>query len=227
MGRLIGMLGALFAYFCIATVLTATILGVYGLASGKLGPKQVEQIAAVLHGVDLTARGAASSDAKDKPKSEQPSFEAVTERRAMRWQEFELREKIVQDTLNELRTLQVALAKEKDRFAKFAEAFQHGLNEQEQKAQDEGRRAFQALVENMKPKQAKEQLLLQYKAGKTDVVVETFRDMEEAKRAKIIAEFKDTTDAQILADILDRIRRNPKQTLIEQTRQKVNTPDSH
>jgi len=221
MGRLIGMAGALLAYFCVATVLAAALGLGYALASGAIGNKQLEQMLALLHGVDLVPADAARKDAEGVARQEQPSLDAIAEARAIKSRDLELREKILQDAVSELKKLQLALEAEKDRFEKFRISFRHQLDEEAKSAEQQGLREFQSLVESMKPKQAKEQLLLKHKAGSINLVVEVFRGMEEAKRAKLIAEFKTPEESQVLSEILEKIRLHPKLPLIEDTRRSI------
>jgi hypothetical protein len=221
MGRLIALAGALFAYFCVATVLAVALGLGYALTTGALGEKQLEQMLALLHGVDLVPADAARKAADGAARVEQPSLEAIAEARAVKSRDLELREKILQDAVSELKKLQLALEAEKDRFEKFRISFHAQLNDEAKAAQLQGLREFQSLVENMKPKQAKEQLLLKHKAGSLDLVVDVLRGMEEAKRAKIIAEFKSAEESQVLSEVLEKIRVSPKLPLIEDTRRSL------
>jgi hypothetical protein len=221
MGRLIGMAGALLAYICVATVLAAALGLGYALSSGAIGQKQLEQMLALVHGVDLVRADAARKDAADGARQEQPSLEAIAEARAVKSRDLELREKILQDAVSELKKLQLALEAEKDRFDQFRKSFRAQLDEEAKSAEQQGLREFQSLVESMKPKQAKEQLLLKHKAGSLNLVVEVIRGMEEAKRAKLIAEFKTQEESQVLSEILEKIRLHPKLPLIEETRKSI------
>jgi hypothetical protein len=76
----------------------------------------------------------------------------------------------------------------------------------------------------MKPKQAKEQLLLKFKEDKIEVVVETMKNMEETKRAKVLTEFKTPEDQEILAKILEHIR-SPSVNIVTDTLRELNEPN--
>ena len=218
MGRLMGLSAALFAYFCVATVLAAAVGVGYALATGAIGERQFEQMLAVVHGVDLVPSTTASHQAEREARQEQPSLDAIAETRAIKTRDLELREKILHDALSELKKLQLALEQEKDRFEQFRISFRAQLDDEATAEEQQGIREFQSLVESMKPKQAKEQLLLKQKAGKLDLVVEVLRGMEETKRAKIIAEFKTEEENLVLSEVLEKIRVSPKQRLIDEAR---------
>jgi hypothetical protein len=178
---------------------------------------------AVLHGTSSDAPVAEKSQEKQTPVTEQPSLDAQQEQRSAAWRDMELRERILGDVLGELKKLQAALEDEKDRFNRVANAFNAKLKEDREGAVSRGRQEFQAIVESMKPKQAKDQLLIQYKAGKADVVVEVLKNMEETRRAKIVAEFKAADDSKVLGEILESIR-NPEVGLIDDTLKALNQP---
>jgi flagellar motility protein MotE (MotC chaperone) len=223
MGRLIRGAGALLVYFCVATVLTLLVGLAYGFATGALAPDRMQQMLAVLHGTPAAAPTAEKTHQVQTPVTEQPSLDAQQEQRSAAWRDMELRERILGDVLGELKKLQAALEDEKDRFDTYAKAFKATLASERTEAVAKGRQEFQAIVESMKPKQAKEQLLIQYKAGKADVVVEVLKNMEETRRAKIVAEFKAADDSKVLGEILESIR-NPEVGLIDDTLKALNQP---
>ena len=227
MGRLIGLAGALLAYFCVATVLAAALVMGYALATGAIGPRQLEQMLAVIHGVDMNPGATAIQEADRESRQEQPSLDAIAEARAVKTRDLELREKILHDALSELKKLQLALEQEKDRFEQFRISFRAQLDEEANAEEQQGLREFQSLVESMKAKQAKEQLLLKHKAGKLDLVVEVLRGMEETKRAKLIAEFKTDEENLVLSEVLEKIRVSPKLRSINDARKgPTNEPPS-
>jgi hypothetical protein len=206
MGRLVGGLSVLVGWSCFATVVALAIVVGYAWTKGYLAPDKLETMAAVAHGVEMLPKREAERQATKKATQEKPSLEAVELHRAALTSDLELRENMVRDMLAEFKKLQRALEEEKDRFGTVVSAFEARLNDAKSEAVKEGRRQFQSIVESMKPKQAKEQLLLKYKENKIDVVVESLKNMDEAKRVKVLTEFKSAEDQEILAKILENIR---------------------
>ncbi|MEX0586248.1 MAG: hypothetical protein WD176_06375, partial [Pirellulales bacterium] len=190
MGRIMRGAGSLLVYFCVATVLAQLVGLSYGLATGAFAPERMQQLLAAWHGAPATSSTTAAAASKQLPSTEQPSFDAKQELRSATTRDMELRERILGDMLGEFKKLQAALEDEKERFAQVDKAFKANLKMQREGAVAKGRQEFQAIVESMKPKQAKDQLLIKYRAGNIDVVVDVLKSMEETRRAKIVAEFK-------------------------------------
>jgi hypothetical protein len=224
MGRLIGGLSVLIGWSCFATVVSLAIVVGYALSKGYVDPTKIDQMAAIAHGVEFVSKREAEKLATAQVTTEKPSLEAIEMRRAAIAANMELRENNVRDMVNEFKKLQRALEEEKERFGQIVNAYKNGLEEEKKKAVDEGRRQFQSIVESMKPKQAKEQLLLKFKENKVDVVVETMKNMEETKRAKVLTEFKTPEDQEILAKILELIR-NPAVNVLNDTIKNLDTPN--
>ncbi len=220
MGRLIGGLSTLIGWSCFATVVSLAIVVGYAMSKGYIAPAKLEQMAAISHGVEMVTKREAERMATAPGTSEKPSLEAIEMRRAAIAANMELRENTVRDMVNEFKKLQRGLEEEKERFGQIVSAYKAGLEDEKKKAVAEGRRQFQSIVESMKPKQAKEQLLLKFKEDKIEVVVEAMKNMEETKRAKVLTEFKTPEDQEILAKILEHIR-NPAVNIVNETSDKL------
>jgi hypothetical protein len=223
MGRLIRGLSVLVGWSCFATVVSLAIIVGYASSKGYVDRAKLEQFAAIAHGVEMITKREAERMAAAQATTEKPSLEAIEMRRAALAANMELRENTVRDMVNEFKKLQRALEEEKERFGQIVSAYKTSLEDEKKKAVAEGRRQFQSIVDSMKPKQAKEQLLLKYKEQKVDVVVEALQNMEETKRVKVLAEFKSAEDQEILAKILENIR-NPAVTKVNETIKKLEAP---
>jgi hypothetical protein len=223
MGRLIGGLSVLIGWTCFATVVSLAIVAGYAMSKGYLDKDNVEQFAAIAHGVEMITKREAEQLAKAQVTAEKPSLEAIEMRHAASAANTELKENTLRDMVNEFKRLQRGLEEEKDRFGQIVSAYETRLKKEKEKAIDEGRRQFQSIVESMKPKQAKEQLLLKYKEQKIEVVVEAMKNMEETKRVKVLAEFKSAEDQEILAKILENIR-NPAVNAVNDTINQLQAP---
>ncbi len=169
MGRLIAGLSVLIGWSCFATVVSLAIVVGYALSKGYLDPEKLEQMAAIAHGIEMVTKREAERLAAAPASTEKASLEAIEMRRAAIAANMELRENMVRDMVNEFKKLQRALEEEKDRFGQIVSAYENRLEKDKERAVAEGRRQFQSIVESMKPKQAKEQLLLKYKENKIDV----------------------------------------------------------
>jgi hypothetical protein len=206
-GRIMKKCSAMFLYVCVATIL-AQAIGIGALlAANKLSREKMDQIVAVLHGATLAAPGAEDGgESSDEAAAEQPSFSEVEHMRAVKSRNLELRESVLDEGLTELKHIQRELVDEVDRFDQVVNAFEARLDDRQVQAQEQSVEAVRQLMELMKPKQAKDQMLRMLEAGEMDYVVLVVRTMNDAKRKKVLDEFRTADDQLKLFAILEKIR---------------------
>ena len=203
MVRMIRLLGAVVAYFCIATVLGA-LLGIgFGWSTGRLDQAKVARLAAVLQNMDL--RPAISPVQDDAV----PAVNLVADREAARSAQFrglELREQALENRLKQVRFEKQKLDEEKKRFELDKLGFERRLGAEKLTAIAAGNENARLLLESVKPKQSKELILKMLQADEIEAVVTLFSAMPITKRAKIAAEFESEEETKKLDEILRRIR---------------------
>jgi hypothetical protein len=157
---------------------------------------------------DRNDRQSANQNGHEKePSSEQPSLEDIENARALRIRNLELREQAIQAGLDRVRYEQTKLTDERDMYVRTRAAFDAHLKNMKEGAIAKGRTDTRTILENIKPKQAKQQILQMIDAGEEDEVVAILSEMPVAKRAKIAGEFgKLDEDNEKLAKILRLIR---------------------
>lgn len=225
MGRLLGMLSAAFTYFCISTVLTLCLLLGYAFSKGFLEKDKVTKMIAVAQGIESpTVAGGNPADAiKPSETQEQPSLEDIEKRRAVQVRNLELREQALQAGIERVKFEERKLSDEKEQYDQITNAFQKQLDELHSGALATGRENIRLIWENIKPKQAKEQILQMMQANEQDDVVAILSAMPIGKRAKIIGEFKTDDESKKLEVILDLIRRGmPDAKMVNRTEEQVN-----
>ena len=225
MGRLLGMLSAAFAYFCISTVLTLCLLLGYAFSKGFLEKGKVTKMIAVAQGIEfpMVAGGNPADAIKPSETQEQPSLEDIEKRRAVQVRNLELREQALQAGIERVKFEERKLSDEKEQYDQITNAFQKQLDELHSGALATGRENIRLIWENIKPKQAKEQILQMMQANEQDDVVAILSAMPIGKRAKIIGEFKTDDDSKKLEVILDLIRRGvPDVKVVNRTEEQVN-----
>lgn len=223
MGGLIRGLSSMIGWSCFASMIALAIIAGYGWSQGYLAPERVQTMLAVARGTEMISKHDAERMSKQTASADRPSLVAIDMQRAAMSGELEMRENIVRDMYNEFKKLQRALEEEKERFNTYADSFKKSLSAERDKAITDGQRQFQAIVDSMKPRQAKEQLLIKFKEDKVDIVVNTLRNMDEVKRAKVLAEFKASEDQETLAKILEFIR-SPKVEKYDQALKSLEAP---
>jgi hypothetical protein len=232
-GRLIGMLTTFLVYFCVATVITLCLLLGYASSKGYLDKDKVTKMIAVAQGTDESPvpgteanplePGRSSEQSKLVETSEQPSLEDIETRRAVQFRNLELREQALDTGLQQIRSEQRKLADDKDGYDRLKSSFDKQLAELKNGSQATGRENIRLIWENIKPKQAKDQILQMIQAGQKEDVVAILSAMAIGKQSKIIGEFKTDDEPKKLQEILDLIRQGmPEQKVVDNAQQQLN-----
>jgi len=222
MGRIVGALAALFAYLCTGTVIAATIIVGYAIAHGSLDQPKIARIVDLVRGIDDAPPAAAPATKPPEP-TEEPSFEKIEEYRGIRARNLELREKAVENSLERVRFEQDRLSADLNRYSALKGEITRLLEGKNDEAIKAGRETVRELWENIKPKQAREQVVRMMDEGETNEVVAILSSLTTNKRAKIIAEFKGDEDAKKLDEIIRLMRQGIPQVLpIKQAQEELN-----
>ena len=203
---LLAKLAAVIVYLCIGTVLAQGICLGYAWSKGFVTKPKLLQMIAVAQ--DKGERQSNKQDRHERePSSEQPSLDDIENARALRIRNLELREQAIQAGLDRVRYEQAKLMDERDMYLRTRAAFDAHLKNMKEGAIAKGRADTRTILENIKPKQAKQQILQMIEAGEEEEVVAILSEMPVAKRAKIAGEFgKLDEDNQKLGKILRLIR---------------------
>jgi hypothetical protein len=221
MGRFLATGGALLAYLCVATVLAAGIVGGYLWTHGYLDKERLGRMVAVARGDEIAAP-TVEQVAKSPQAAEQPSLDEIERQRAIQTRQLELREQAIDSGLDRVRFEQRKLTDERADYERLKTGFEEVLTDKKNKAVVAGRENMQLILENVKPKQAKEEILQMIDSGEENEVVAIMSGISIAKRARIIGEFKTEEESKKLADILRLIRQGiPDVLSIDQTHEQL------
>jgi hypothetical protein len=223
-GKLLRSLIAMVIYVCVATVIAEVVLVVWYARAWQVDREKLVRMLAAAQGVDLEALKAQAQGERPEPSTEQPSYEQVLEARAVKGRNLELREEALRGGVQQVQTEQRKLADEKKRVQQLREGFQAELLATEKGATATGREDVRRTLETVKPKQAKELLALMLEKKELDEVVTLMAGMTDAKRAKIIAEFKTPAEVEQLSEILRRIRQGLPSAAMAENKQKELQP---
>lgn len=218
--RLLGMAGAAVAYFCTGTVLAQAIMLLYLLATGYLTGDKFARIAAVLRGDD--AAPAAAGAPPGPSDASGVSLADLAQARAAQSRDYELREQSLRNALADLNFQRTKLAQDISRYNQQRTSFETQLASQRQTLSSESQDNAVQTLQNLKPKQAKDQLLRMVDAGEVQSAVNLLVAMSVNKRAKVAGEFKTEEEGRKLAEILKLIREgHPELTLIDETQARL------
>jgi len=223
MGRMIKGALALATYFCVATALT--VLGGFGWlwSHGHLNDQKIAVMVAVARGDPISIGKGSTDGVTTDPNPEQPSLDEVLRLRALKLRDIELRESQINSRFGNLRAEQAKLFNNNDRYLLMKNAFKHELDALREGALAASQENARLILENMKPKQAKDQLMRMIESQEMDAVVTLLSAMPIATRKKIITEFKEEAEITAVADILKLIRQGaPEVPVIDQQINQLN-----
>jgi hypothetical protein len=221
-------LGAAIIAFCVATVVSLGVLGGMLWMKGALTGDRSLAILAAIYGIS-TDSAKAKDPAQVDTNPEQPSFEAVIERRALASLDLDLRESALDKSLQDLRNLEAQIKTERGRLDLWKQSFDSRIASLQSGRSDQAIVELQQTIEALQPKQAKDQILqiLDTPPKSADDqplqdVVNLLKNMPLDKRKKILAEFKLPEETQKLAEILREIRLGmPESELLRDTRKQL------
>jgi flagellar motility protein MotE (MotC chaperone) len=208
----------LIVYFCAATLLAQVVILTYLWSTWQLDRERVLQMLAIAQGIDLFAARDRHEGSQEEIAPEQLSYQGWIDQRSTMFRDLELREQALSNAVAHLRFQQQQQREEQQAHRQRVADFEARLLALEQRAESEGRETVGRILEAIKPKQAKEQLVEMLDNDETGEVVTILNDMMDSKRAKIIAEFKTPEENAKISEVLRLIREGePVASLIQTT----------
>ncbi|HEX4144395.1 MAG TPA: hypothetical protein VHY91_12875 [Pirellulales bacterium] len=224
-GKLWKMLSGVGVYVCVATLIAQVVAVSYLCASGKLDNRRVDQILMAARGEIQPLAQPREITPQTDADQEQPSYEDREQMRQLQSRQIEMREQALKSGLERIRFEQHNLTRDKERYNALQGAFDQRLEALRSKALSAGREHVRTIWENIKPKQAKEQILEMIDKQEMNEVVTILVAMPIAKQKKIISEFKTPDELQKLDEMLRLIRQGvPEVNLIDKTRSQITEP---
>ncbi len=223
MKRLIGMMWAMFLYFCAATLISAAALGMVFAGKWGVTGDRASKALAVMRGEELEEK--TSEKPKKAPPAEQASYDQLLELRDLKFRDWDLKRQELRNGLAQVRSEDSKLADEKKKFKQVRESFDAQLAAIRADATSTGMDEVRATLETLKPKQAKEQFSLMLEDKRINDVATLLTAMPDGKRAKILAEFKTPDDAVRVSEVLKLIREGgPVKTAADAATKKLANP---
>lgn len=194
-------------YFCAASFI-ALAVGIAVLWSkGSLdGDKSIDMVAA-LYGLDLANMQVRIEEAQRGPGDVQIAYNKILDSRTRASLDIDLRESAIDKTLGELHNLQNNVVIQRERHNQVVRSFEQRLTDYESNNDDARLRRVRQMVENMKPKQAKELMIKMVDDNDMKDVVGILGSIASDKQKKIIAEFKTPEEQATLHQLLQEIRK--------------------
>lgn len=203
MNRLLGSIGSLALYLSLGTVIAQCAALGYLWTTGYLSPLKLREIDAVMRDFRPPE---ARNVAKTGLAPVIPSSEEVARARALAQRDLELREQSLRHRAELVKAESAKLAEQIARYNQIKAGLERELAQLSAAATGDSAEQVRTTLENLKPRQAKDQLLRMINDDDVDAAVQLLGAMSVAKRAKVCSEFKTEEEAKQLADILKRIR---------------------
>jgi hypothetical protein len=218
-GKLLRLAALVVASLSIGTVLAQAVALGYCWSQGWLEQSKLERWLAVAQGKASIVLASEEKKEETPDRQQAVALVDVARARAIKSRDFELREQSLQNQVEEFQLDRTKLAEERSRYTQIKTAFENELNKLRAATLSTDAETTRQIIENMKAKQAKEQVVLMMDEGSMRYVVALISAMSPAKRAKLLAEFKTPEENERLAKILTLIRTGePELTLIDEAK---------
>jgi tRNA A37 methylthiotransferase MiaB len=220
-GTLLRGCGWLVTCLCVGTVLAELLLAGFCWSQGIVDSQKLADMRAIVDGTaSITRNDAEATEVRQR--AAQPSLGQIAEVRAKESRDYELREQSLHSAIEEFGGERIKLSEEIDRYNRVKKSFEAELNTLRAAALSTSQETTRIILENMKPKQAKDQILRMVDAGSMREVVALLSAMVPSKRSKVIAEFKTPEEEEKLAELLKIIREgDPELSLIDDAKRQL------
>ena len=225
MKKIFALMGSAFVYFSMASIIALLAATASLWFKGALDQGRIYRVLAALHGIDVVTMQQNIVSQAAETDVEQPSYEDRLEALALNNLDLDLRESAIENAWQDMNRLQTEVAKDRSRFEEMKDSYDAKLQQLADEEAATSLLELQRTLEAMKPDQAKQQIMkiIQDQGGMDDVVT-IFKKMSLDKRKKLIAEFKQGTDCQVLYDILNNIRLGePMASQTKKTQEELNS----
>jgi hypothetical protein len=227
MGKIIKLLLALLAYFCVATVITIALILGYMWHTDRLNDEKVFRIFALLHDVDLQQIAQSHKQRGDEVPPEEPSVNEVLHHQQVQDRNFEIKLLALQRGKQDYDHSYQELKKEIDRYDRLAQDWQNKLKQQEEVTNQENVAKVVSQLEQVRPEVGKAELLRWIDEGRMDDAIVLMSKMSETKLGKILKTFETDTELDKLHEIHERIIGGSRETeQLEKALGELNAADS-
>jgi hypothetical protein len=205
MTRLIQMLFALIAYFCVATMISLTLGIGYLWQSDRLNDEKVFRMVALLQDVELHHPTETHTKSADEIPPEEPSLDALMQQRQIQDRDFEVKMLALQRGRQEYDDRLQQLAVQTVRYDRLAQEWQTRWKKQEELTTQENLAKVVSQLEQVKADQGKTLLMLWINDGRLDDVILLMNKMSKNKLSRILKTFDTQEELDKLHEIHQRI----------------------
>ena len=202
MKKLVG----LFLWFCAASVLAQICIVGLAAFNGNFSRQTLSQVIGLINGIDIQAKRLESAliNARDTP---MPSYEDVLKAKTNAELQLNSRTRALDRLQRQLDDTRSGLQKNIEDFDERRQQFELKLEQIRKGGQNDSLKETQKILENMAPEEAKKQLVLMLLKDELSDVVSIVRGFPPDKQKKLLAEFTETAEVEMVSKVLAEIRR--------------------
>ena len=205
MRKIIGLLMALIAYFCVATVITLALISGYLWHTDQLTEEKMFRLVALLQDVDLQQLAEAQHKTGDDVPPEEPSLSDMLHHQHIQDRNFEVKQLALQRGRQEYDHRLQLLKEQTDRYDRLATEWQSRLKKQEELTTQENLAKVVAQIEQLRADNGKAMLLRWIAEGRMDDAILLMSKMSENKLGKILKTFQTEEELNKLHEIHQKI----------------------
>jgi hypothetical protein len=205
MRKIIGLLMALIAYFCVATVITLALISGYLWHTDQLTEEKMFRLVALLQDVDLQQLAEAQHKTGDDVPPEEPSLSDMLHHQHIQDRNFEVKQLALQRGRQEYDHRLQLLKEQTDRYDRLATEWQSRLKKQEELTTQENLAKVVAQIEQLRADNGKAMLLRWIDEGRMDDAILLMSKMSENKLGKILKTFQTEEELNKLHEIHQKI----------------------
>jgi hypothetical protein len=225
MKKILRFLVLFIAYFCVASVIAASVGLAYLWQSGSLTDEKVFQMVALVHDVDVEQLEKELREAERAVPPEEVSLEEIDRHRSLQLRNHELKNAEIERNLQEFEHRLNQIQELTRRFDSQARSFQDLLAEEENSAIEQGNAEVVSQWEQLTPTQVKDLIMTMIEREEITDVVRLLKRIDEIKKRKILTQFSTEVEEEkeALYDIQALLRDGfPKKDVINAARQQGN-----
>jgi hypothetical protein len=205
MAKLIELVMALVAYFCVATVITAALMVGYLWRTDHLNNEKMFRLVAVMQDVDLEQIAKVDEKPADAVPPAESSLHEVMHRQQVQDRNFEVKQLALQRGKQEYDASLQLLIDKTERYDRLAQDWQSKLKQQQELTMQQNVAKVVSQLEQVSPETGKDQLMRWVDERKMDDAILLMSKMSESKLSKILKTFETQDELTKLHEIHERI----------------------
>lgn len=205
MGKIINMLVSLIVYFCVATVITLTLIGGYLRFSDRLTNDKMFRLVAVMQDVDLQKIAASAQKSKEEVPPAELSLAEVMNHQQLLDRNYEVKKLALERGKKEYDASLQGIVEQIERYDRIAQEWHSKLKQDQEQTTQQNVTTVVNQLEQVAPEVGKDLLMRWIADNKMDDAILLMSKMSDTKLAKVLKTFETPEELKKLHEIQERI----------------------